>query len=221
MTMPEEKTPVQDERLEQFAARVAHDFNNLLTGVLGNLELSQLRAARSGALPDAYLDGARSAGARAALFARRLMWFSGHAAPAKEALDVAVLLRELAAVEGGISPGLPETLPACVDPDALGQAVRELLENARDALEGGGQIVLAAAERNGWVAITVRDDGPGMTPETLARAREPLFTTRANGAGRGLGLPIAERVARRAGGWLELESQAGQGCVARLVLPKA
>ncbi len=212
--------PSRNDELAQFAAQVAHDFNNLLTGVLGNLELLHLRAAKAGAAGlETYIAGASNAGTRAAEFAQRLLIFSGRTAQAPESLPLARLLRELASMPQG--QGLELQLPddaLCVraDPAGLRQAVLELLCNAREA---GAQASLSAAAEDGRAVITVRDDGPGMPPDILAQARNMLFTTRANGAGRGLGLAIAARIAERAGGRLELASTPGAGCVARLSLP--
>ncbi len=214
--------PSRNGELAQFAAQVAHDFNNLLTGVLGNLELLHLRATRVGAAGlDDYVEGACNASARAAAFAQRLLVFSGRTAHAPEIMPLAQLLRELAATpEGqGLALHLPdEALCVNADPAGLRQAVLELLRNAREAAQGA-PIALSAVAEDGWAIITITDNGPGMRPEILAQARDLLFTTRANGAGRGLGLAIVERIAEGAGGRLDLASQPDAGCVAKLILP--
>jgi signal transduction histidine kinase len=225
MTPPPGDGPSQRGELEQFAAQVAHDFNNLLTGVLGNLELLHMRAMRTGAAGlDAYISGATNAGTRAVEFAHRLLVFSGHVAQAPEIVPVARLLRELAAMPEGQGLKLhPPDEALCVraDPPALRQALLELVRNACEAKAEGAPAELAAAAADGWAVITIRDDGPGMPPEILAQAHNLLFTTRANGAGRGLGLAIAAHIAERAGGRLELLSEPGAGCEARLILPLA
>lgn len=225
MIPSEGNRPSGNDELAHFAAQVAHDFNNLLTGVLGNLELLHMRAVKTGAAGmEAYISSACNAGTRAADFAQRLLIFSGRTAQPAEMLLVAELLRELAAMpEGqGVELRLPdEALPVRADPAGLRQAVLELLRNAREAGEDGVSVALSAEAENGQAVITVRDNGAGMAPETLAQACDLLFTTRANGAGRGLGLAIAARVAERAGGRLELASTPGAGCAARLILPLA
>jgi len=207
--------------LEDFAANVAHDFNNLLTGILGNLELMHNRAARAGITQfDGYLEGARNAGGRAAVFAQRLLAFSGRAAQ-----DFAE--HDLGAVIGEVIASLPEpgkvTFAAtrCVlfcDAAQAGLALQELLTNAADAVTGGGAITVQAEAASG-PRIIIQDSGAGMAPEVLARALEPFYSTRPNGAGKGLGLPIAERFARQTGGTLRLESELGKGTTVRLEWP--
>ncbi len=71
----------------------------------------------------------------------------------------------------------------------------------------------------GAPCIEVSDDGPGMSPQVMARAGEPYFTTRAGTGALGLGLFVARGIAEAHGGCLELESRPGEGTRARIVLP--
>lgn len=114
----------------------------------------------------------------------------------------------------------------CVGPRApLEQALRNLVGNALDATHGRGgeaeKVRVGAVLREGGhrVEIQVRDRGPGIPPETLARVGEPFFTTKPAGQGMGLGVFVARGVARELGGELTLESTPGAGTTARLVLP--
>lgn len=222
MTLPQGQDHSRPGELEQFAAQVAHDFNNLLTGILGNLELLGLRAARQGANGlEPYINGASNAGGRAVNFAQRLLLFSGRFAHTPEPMALAPLLRELAATPQGQDAKMDmpdETLAVQADPAGLRQALLELLQNAR---ETGAEVTLRAVAAEDWAVMSVHDNGPGMAPEILAQARGLLFTTRPNGAGRGLGLPIAAGIAAHAGGRLELESAPGAGCTASLYLKLA
>ena len=70
-----------------------------------------------------------------------------------------------------------------------------------------------------YICLSVADDGIGMTPETLARAVEPFFTTKAIGKGTGLGLSMVHGLAAQSGGQLTLESTLGKGTTATLWLP--
>ena len=224
MTPDEEDGRPQPGELEGFAAQVAHDFNNLLTGILGNLELLQMRAAKIGVAGlETYIDGANASGTRAVEFTQRLLVFSGRMTQAPEAVLVTPLLREVADMQNELELRLPDdALEVLVDPAELRLAIQELLNNAREALRGAGSPpVLSAAAEGNWVAIAVRDNGPGMPPDIQAQARNLLFSTRPNGAGRGLGLAIAARVAMATGGRLELQSAPGEGCEAKLYLPMA
>lgn len=202
--------------MEDFAARVAHDFNNLLTGILGNLELLQLRATRNNVRGlDAYLDGANSAGTRAVAFAARLMLYSGRGGCAPMLVPVdAILAKFLPQAACNLAAGAAGLM---CDPAQLELAVVELLENAKAA---GGTVAISSAAAAEDIVITIRDTGHGMEPDILARAQEPFFTTASNGTGRGLGLSIAGRVVRELGGSMSIESKAGAGCTVTLVLPR-
>lgn len=102
---------------------------------------------------------------------------------------------------------------------ALFGALVSLLENAQQALAGGGRICLSATLSGDGLALSVADDGPGIGPELRDRIFEPFFTTR--GLGTGLGLPIALGVARAHGGSIELRSQPGAGAEFIVHLPVA
>jgi len=213
------------EALERFAACVAHDFNNLLTGMLGNLELMQNRARRQGLTEfDAYLDGARSSGARAALFAQRLLAFSGRAGQAFNACPVDALAAVCVESLGAQGPDIALALAApgasvMCDASQAELALNEVLSNAADACKESGSVTLRTALTPGFVILTISDTGAGMEDEVLARALEPFFTTRPNGAGKGLGLCIAARFATEAGGSLSLASQPGHGTTVTFTLP--
>jgi signal transduction histidine kinase len=217
--------PPDTDKLEEFAAHIAHDFNNLLTAMLGNLELMQHRAARLGVTQfDGYLEGARSSGARAAAFAQRLLAFSGRDARDVAPVDFNMLVGD--AIETlqrrGIAASFePARAPANVvcDVSRADLAVYELLHNAAEAVAQGGAIEARLARTDGAVVLTIRDSGTGMAPDVLARAAEPLFSMRPNGAGKGLGLAIAGRFAEQLGGRLNLSSEDGVGTVVEMILP--
>jgi two-component system sensor histidine kinase RegB len=105
---------------------------------------------------------------------------------------------------------------------ALGlvRALRVLVGNALQAAPDRAVRVAARPDPAG-VSVEVRDEGPGMAPEVLARAGEPFFTTKGPGEGQGLGLFIARSLAEQLGGALELASSPGRGTTARIVLPEA
>jgi len=102
----------------------------------------------------------------------------------------------------------------------LERALRVLLQNALQASAAGiGAVRLGARAVGSGIVVEVEDHGPGMTPEVLARAGEPFFTTKEPGQGSGLGIYIARTLAEQLGGSLELESAPGRGTRARIVLP--
>lgn len=100
---------------------------------------------------------------------------------------------------------------------ALAGALINLLENALQACQAGGEVALSANCVAGLLRIAVRDSGAGMRPEIQRRVFEPFFTTR--GQGTGLGLAIALGVARAHGGNIELYSTLGAGSEFTIVLP--
>jgi len=133
-----------------------------------------------------------------------------------------------------IRTSLPGDLPpAQADANQLELAILNLCMNARDAMPDGGEIAIAAARetvRTGhktglppgdYVRLSVRDQGEGMHPDTLAKAAEPFFTTKGVGKGTGLGLPMVHGMAEQMHGRLMLESVLGQGTKAEIWLPVA
>ncbi|MCP3917491.1 MAG: HAMP domain-containing histidine kinase [bacterium] len=118
----------------------------------------------------------------------------------------------------GILAGLP---PVLGEANELGQAILNLLVNALDALDGaeGGCIDIRVEERGAELYIAVADDGPGMTPEVLARAADLFFTTKDAGKGTGLGLAIVHNVVAAHGGRVVLAQREGGGLVVELYFP--
>jgi len=147
---------------------------------------------------------------------------------AGEALD-AVSLGELVAVV--VKEGL-ERPPVRLDLDgtardaelraprrALTLALRGLVKNAQDASPPEAEVVVRATVDQGNARIEIADRGAGMSAETLARAGEPFFTTKAPGRGMGLGLFLARAIVEQAGGALALDSAPGRGTSAIVTLP--
>jgi two-component system sensor histidine kinase RegB len=103
---------------------------------------------------------------------------------------------------------------------AVAQALQAVLHNALQASVDAPISVRALSEPHG-VRVDVEDRGPGMSPEVLARAGEPFFTTREPGRGMGLGLFLTRSVLEQLGGRFALESAPARGTTARLTLPTA
>jgi signal transduction histidine kinase len=115
-----------------------------------------------------------------------------------------------------LAVAIPDDLPAAmVDPAQVQQVLINLLMNALDATESGGQVVVAAkpALRDGkpGLAVTVSDTGCGIAPENLPRVFESFFTSKRRGHGTGLGLAICRDIARAHGGDIEVSSEIGMG----------
>ncbi len=226
------------EALGLMTGGVAHDFNNLLTPVLGGLDLLQRRLGddpRSLRLVEAALQSAE----RARTLVARLLAFARRQDLRAQDVDVHGLLRGLAdliqgSVGGAIrlSLRIAEDLPAArVDPGQLELAILNLALNARDAMPAGGELSIEADLRAGgqgvaarlpagpYVRIAVTDTGAGMDAETLRKAVDPFFTTKAVGKGTGLGLSMVDGLAAQSGGALYLSSKPGVGTTAEVWLP--
>jgi len=106
-----------------------------------------------------------------------------------------------------------------VDSVRLQQAFHNLLANAHQAMGSSGQRTITTRCNGTGVEICFTDTGTGMSPETLARAFEPFYTTKAKGTG--LGLPIVKSIVDAHKGSIDLESAPSEGTTVRLRLPAA
>ena len=215
------------ENVGRLTGGVAHDFSALLGVMTSALDMLLKQADQ----PDRVrrLGGAAlNAGRRGEALTRRLAAFSQGEDAVMNRLDLSVLLRsmeptlrQMAGEDVDLMIEAPERpMVAVIDPAALDGAVRALLDNALQALEGRGSIAVRLDETpDGQWRLSVRDNGPGMDSDVLARASEPFFTTR-DGA-TGLGLSQAYAFARQSGGRLSLDSAPGEGTEAALILPPA
>ncbi len=222
------------ESLELLAGGVAHDFNNLLTALMGNLSMARMDSGLSGDVQE-WLAEAEKAALRARDLTQQLLAFSKGGEPVRRLVSLAEVVREAAkfARQGSrvrCEFALPAELwPAEVDTGQIGQIVHNLVLNAVQAMPRGGVITLSARNvsrdearhlglgRNHFVVVEVRDEGPGIQPEDMARIFQPYFTTKRHGSG--LGLATSQTIARRHFGALRVESEPGRGAAFRLYLP--
>ena len=220
------------EALGQLTGGIAHDFNNLLTPIVGALD----RLMRSDNLDPRerrFAKGAFESAERAATLTSQLLTFSRRQKLEIMIVDVSAVLADVCELANqslevrheldcSTEPGTP---PISSDKIQLELAILNLILNARDAMPTGGMVQVRAAPisdhgRPG-VAISVADSGSGMDPDTVRRAQEPFFTTKAQGAGTGLGLAQVAEVAKQSGGRIEIDSEVGRGTIVRLILPAA
>ena len=230
----------QSQKLEaigQLTGGLAHDFNNLLTPIVGSFDLLQ-RKCRDDPQAFRLISGALQSAERARILVQRLLAFARRQHLEARTVDLDHLVRGMLDLIGrSLGPRIEvrvemaPNLPAVrVDPNQLEVALLNLAVNARDAMPDGGIISISARaadvgdEAQGlaqgkYVCLSVADNGFGMTPETLARAVEPFFTTKAIGKGTGLGLSMVHGLAGQSGGQLTLESASRKGTTAILWLP--
>ncbi len=213
-------------------AGVAHEFNNLLTPILMGAEVLRDRA--TGAEERRTLDsmmGAAERGGR--LVAALLSHIQNQFLRIEKVAPRAAVEEMLAEVRPGLPAGVTLTLEAegdlpevRADRRQLQLALGHLLDNAQRATPAGGTITARlAALRDGpepsQVLIAVEDTGTGMTPEVLAQAREPFFTTAAHRERPGLGLAMVSGFVGQLGGTLTIDSRPGRGTRVEMRLPAA
>jgi signal transduction histidine kinase/ActR/RegA family two-component response regulator len=229
------------EAVGQLTGGIAHDFNNMLAVVVGGLDLAKRRLRGPKREVEFHLDNAMEGATRAAALTRRLLAF----ARAEPLLPVALAPADL--IEGMLDlidrsigeritvrtrfPG--ESWPVRVDPNQLENAILNMAVNARDAMDGEGQleiaidnVALAAGEvgelqAGEYVRLSLSDTGSGIAPDDLDRVFEPFFTTKPVGKGTGLGLSQIFGFARQSGGEVRLESTLGLGTTISLYLPRS
>jgi len=106
-------------------------------------------------------------------------------------------------------------------PDEMSQVLRNLWQNAIDAVGSTGTVRVSTQRDGNTVIYEVRDNGPGIAPENLSRIFTPFFTTKVGGKGMGLGLAITHQVVERAGGAITVDSKVGEGTTFQVRLPVA
>lgn len=224
------------EAVGQLTGGVAHDFNNVLAIVLGNLEMIRKRVPesdRTRSMVDNAIEGAK----RGAALTQRMLAFSRQQSLSPQAVQIKTLVEGMHdLIERSLGPRIKvatnfsDFLPAVfADPHQLEMALLNLVVNARDAMESGTITIIAdgpapapqALHGGPFVRIRVVDTGEGMDDATLARAREPFFTTKGVGRGTGLGLSMASGFADQSGGMLDIASRKRHGTTISIWLPIA
>jgi PAS domain S-box-containing protein len=232
------------EAIGQLTGGIAHDFNNLLTGILGSLEMMQRKAAQGAfADVDRYMAAAATCAHRAASLTQRLLAFSRRQALDPKSIDANVLVSDMEElIRRSIGEAIefklvaePNLWRTKCDPNQLESAILNLVVNARDAMLGGGRLIISTsnvasagfyvarqriAAPGDYVVISVTDTGHGMDADVAEKAFEPFFTTKPIGQGTGLGLSMIYGFARQSGGFAEIDSQEGKGTTVRLYLPR-
>lgn len=223
------------EAVGQLTGGIAHDFNNLLQGVSGSLDLIR-RNPSDVARVRRWAKAGLEATERGAKLTGQLLAFSRAQKLQLQPVNVSDLV-------GRINDLLTRTLgpmielrldldhtraAVCSDPTQLELAVLNLAINARDAMPGGGTLLITTRpvsieqdpelEPGEYLQLAVADTGAGMSPDIAARAFDPFFTTKEVGKGTGLGLSQVYGIAKQGGGTARIESRIGKGTAVRLFL---
>jgi PAS domain S-box-containing protein len=224
------------ESIGQLTGGVAHDFNNLLSVILGSLSLLK-KVIHDDARATRLLERAIQGAERGATLTARLLAFARRQELKVEAVELQKLIPDmLDFLRHSVGPNIsirhdiaPDTQPVKVDANQLELALMNLAVNARDAMPDGGSLTITCRDDDGgdesglprgnYVRISIADTGEGMTEATLAKAREPFFTTKGVGRGTGLGLSMVHGFTAQSGGAMHIDSKPGQGTVVTLWLP--
>lgn len=208
------------------SAGMAHEIGNPLGAVVGYLELlkSELEPGRSREM----VEHALAEISRIDRLVKDLLDYAAPKARGDEIIDPAEVLHAAIDMVGhqaafenvSIVVDCPVHLPGVrIDPYKLTQVLVNLLLNARDSAEPDRPIRVTGESGDGSVKISVRDEGSGMTDDTLQNIFDPFFTTKQQGGGRGLGLTVCHRIVTEAGGKIDVVSRPDVGTTFTVSLP--
>ncbi len=229
------------EAIGTLAGGVAHDFNNILMAIQGNVDIALMDVQKDNPV---YLNlmEIRQASERASDLTRQLLLFSRRQPMEQVPLDPNKIIKNLYKMLHRL---IGEDIFLSVDPasdlkmikgDAgtIEQAIMNLVVNARDAMEGGGKIIIKTknaffneedcklnrdAKPGEFVCLSVHDTGDSIEPSILDRIFEPFFTTKAQGKGTGLGLSAVYGIVKKHGGWINVKSTPDDGTTFKIYLP--
>ncbi len=228
------------EAVGQLAGGISHDFNNILSAIIGYADLLEAKVNGNPSLKN-YVDHILSASRRAAKLVKSLLAFSR-----KQTISLCPV--ELNALIKGVEKLLLrliredielvvrcacDDLVVMADSGQIEQVLMNLVANAKDAMPGGGFLVIQARAadlddghigggnlRAGrYAVISVTDTGTGMEAQTAKRIFDPFFTTKEVGKGTGLGLSMTYGIIEQHGGGIEVQSEPGIGTTFNIYLP--
>ncbi len=228
------------ESIGTLAGGIAHDLNNILAPILLSADILRVHITNPDGLR--ILSTVQEVTQRGADIVRQVLTFArgidGERVPvdprhlvgelirmAAETFPKSILLLSRVSAEAWLVTG---------DGTQLHQILLNLCVNARDAMSGGGTLTVTAenaqldkqyasmnpgAQPGPYVILKVSDTGTGIAPEIIDRIFDPFFTTKPKGKGTGLGLSTTLGIVKAHGGFLQVESQIGQGSTFRIFLP--
>ena len=231
------------EALGQLTGGIAHDFNNILGIISGNAEMGlQLYGTEVPEKMTKHLETILGASDRAKNLIAQMMTYSRSSKVNKQLLQLAPLIEENIKMLGSILPSsirieidCEENLPhVLVDSIQLQQIIMNLCVNAKDAMDGAGDLTIAlelvkdinnecsACHKmlsGDWIRLSVTDTGSGMTPEVLDHIFEPYYTTKEVGKGTGMGLAVLNGIITSCKGHIIVDTAPGQGTTFHLLFP--
>jgi PAS domain S-box-containing protein len=231
------------EAVGRLAGGVAHDFNNILTAILGYGQMLHDRQA-SESLDLKYAEIILSSAEKAAELTRSLLAFSRKEIINPKLIDLNDVIRKITHLLSRLigedielrTDLLDASLVVMADGGQIEQVLMNLATNARDAMPGGGKIVIttdmeyldpASASLLGsgnpgyYVRVSFSDNGIGIPEDAREKIFDPFFTTKEQGKGTGLGLSIVHGIVMQHSGCIRLDSMHGNGTTFHIYLPSA
>jgi len=231
------------EVIGQLTSGIAHDFNNILAIIGGHLEMSDC-GTRTKERRAEHVRSALDAVFRGRELTRQLLSFSRKRRLQRRSIEIDTLVRESLKLvdrallkEVEIVTDLADpTWPVLSDPSELQTALLNLIVNSKDSMPAGGKITIKTVnaeleeparltgitlQPGAYVLLSVIDEGTGIPPDLLTRVTEPYFSTKAQGAGTGLGLSMVSQFAQQTGGAMHITSTIGAGTAVTLYLPRS
>ncbi len=230
------------EAVGKLTGGIAHDFNNLLQVIQGYADILDARIGASDRSARRAVDAISTSASRAATLTQQLLAFARKQELRDRLMNLNQLLGDFRPIlDRSIGSGitlkrdLAADLWNCrVDPVQAEMALLNIIANARDALDGTGEITIttrnavlpedggvARLEPGEYVVLSIRDNGPGIDPGTVDKIFEPFFTTKEMGKGAGLGLAMVYGFVRQSGGLATVRNLSGGGAEFSLYFPRA
>lgn len=246
----EEKEKLQNQigqiqRMESvglLAGGVAHDYNNAMSVIIGNAEMGLISTDPSEQVHETLTE-IKKAAYRSADLTQQLLAFARKQTIAPKVLDLNLKISEMLKMLHRLigedinliwKPG-EKLWPVKMDPSQIDQILLNLCVNAREAIDGVGNLTIETRNividdreaavrpelrRREYAALTITDTGRGMEKEILGRIYEPFFTTKGVGKGTGLGLATVYGIVRQNEGYIDVDSEPGNGTTFAIYLPR-
>ena len=223
-------------QLGNLVATVAHELRNPLAGVRTTVFLLQRKLKNSSIDVSSQLQRIEQGVVRCDMIITQLLDFSRTQPANTSEIDMVSWLQSVLQEEAAKLPAQvtlkyhvsEPSLVVAIDPERMRRGVVNLVANASEAMTSGDgpskmkeepTVTVTLREASGVVELIISDNGPGITPEVLAKIGEPLFTTKSFGTG--LGVAAVRKVAELHGGGLRMKSTLGAGAAFTLWFPLA
>lgn len=230
------------EAIGRLAGGIAHDYNNILHVISGYSEIAKDKVAAEHPVAN-YLLQIKAAADKATRLTRQLLMFSRQQVVFPKVVDLnAVVSNILQMLNRAIGEDIqlsfnsePNLSTILADVGQLEQVLMNLVVNARDAMPGGGEIIISTQNADldesyqtlhspvspgSYVMLSVSDTGTGMDEITKSHLFEPFFTTKEPGKGSGLGLSTVYGIVKQSGGYIWVYSEVGHGATFKIYFPQ-